>query len=96
MLLVTVKTENGDDNKAYEKSDKNSNGVPESSEADVKNERENESSPGSSKPLDGQTSRAEEDDAAPADVDAKQIATVNAKIQKLSSKLNQKSKPPRY
>lgn len=96
MRLVTIKTENGDDNKANEKLNDKTNGLAKPPEAEVKNERR-EDEAGTSKTLETQENKACEDDAAPAEVDAKQIATVNAKIQKLSSKLNQKqNKPPRY
>ena len=96
MRLVTIKTETEDDNKANDKLNDKTNGVAKQSEAEVKNETD-ESEAGSSKTLEAQDNKADEDDAAPSDVDAKQIATVNAKIQKLSSKLNQKqNKPPRY
>ncbi|CAG5112147.1 Oidioi.mRNA.OKI2018_I69.chr2.g6393.t1.cds [Oikopleura dioica] len=91
---VTVKTENGEsENIAHEnssKSSENSNGV--ASQKDVKSER-GEDEPGPSRSSDQQANL--EDEAAPAEVDAKQIASVNAKIQKLSSKLHQKqNKPP--
>ena len=100
MRLVTIKTENGDDNKTNEKLIDKTNGVKENKppeSADVKNERR-EDEAGTSKALETHENKTpiDEDDAAPTDVDAKQIATVNAKIQKLSSKLNQKqNKPPR-